>query len=90
MGTEIKYNKDVRGQLRATKVGKIEAPRTFPDWDILKEIDRRAARLSYNRGIVSVRKWMREHPEEVAKVEDANKAELDGIARRAMKGRGVE
>ena len=43
----------------------------FPEWDVLKELDRRSRR-SKKRGrrSASVRKWMREHPEAVAEVRE--------------------
>ena len=43
----------------------------FPDWDVLKELDRREKRKhrvsEYTRRI---REWMREHPDEVARVRE--------------------
>lgn len=41
----------------------------FPEWDILKELDRREKRkLRTSESTKKVRDWMREHPEEVSKL----------------------
>ena len=44
----------------------------FPDWDVLKELDRRekrGKRISNNGR--KVREWMKEHPDEVQRVKEA-------------------
>ena len=41
----------------------------FPEWDILKELDRREKRRAKDRG-KKVREWMRGHPEEVERVRE--------------------
>lgn len=61
---KIEFNKDIYRLLGAiTEEGEVLP---FPEWDLLKELDRREKRKHrVNSTGVRVRKWMREHPEEV-------------------------
>jgi len=42
----------------------------FPDWDVLKELDRREKRKFRGDGGKKVREYMRNHPEEVERIKE--------------------
>lgn len=49
----------------------------FPDWDVLKELDRREKRRKRaSNNDRRVREWMREHPEEVERVRRERHADI--------------
>ena len=65
--TKIEFSKDIYKLLGTlTEGGEILS---FPDWDTLKELDRREVRKRRDGGNV-VRKWMREHPKEVERIRE--------------------
>jgi len=44
----------------------------FPDWDVLKELDRREKRKHRtSENTRKVRAWMKEHPDEVARLRNS-------------------
>jgi len=67
MMSKIDFSRDIYKLLGTlTEEGEILP---FPDWDVLKELDRRekrSRRISNNGR--KVREWMREHPEEVERI----------------------
>ena len=69
MMSKIDFSRDIYKLLGTlTEEGEILP---FPDWDVLKELDRRekrSRRISNNGR--KVREWMREHPEEVERIKE--------------------
>ncbi len=54
----------------------------YPDWDVLKELDRRAKR-KHRDGGKRVREYMRSHPREVEKVREEHSKELARVFKEA-------
>ena len=51
----------------------------FPEWDQLKELDRRGKR-KHRDGGKKIRDWMREHPKEVERIKERHSSELARVA----------
>ena len=66
---KIDFSKDIYKLLGCvTEEGEVLP---FPDWDVLKELDRREKRKTKAKARnVEVRQWMREHPDEVSKLKE--------------------
>ena len=66
---KIDFSKDIYKLLGTlTEEGEVLP---FPDWDVLRELDRRekrGRRISNNGK--RVREWMREHPKEVERIKE--------------------
>lgn len=70
----VNFDDDVYKQLqgglvKSGHVGPEGRPLRFPEWDILKELDRRAKRVSRDK-TKQVREWMKNNPEKVRKVQE--------------------
>ena len=71
MGSKIDFSKDIYRLLGCvTEEGEFL---DFPDWDVLKELDRREKRKKRVSSGSKVRTWMKEHPEEVEKIKEGIK-----------------
>lgn len=81
MAKGVDFNHELYSLLSDDGVQSIDESQ-FPEWDILKEMERQgrrkqyektperlAKRRSYGEKRVRVQKWMEEHPEEVKKLE---------------------
>jgi len=71
---KIEFSKDIYKLLGTlTEEGEVLP---FPDWDVLKELDRREkrSRRTSDRG-KKVREWMRMHPEEVERIKKQRRVE---------------
>ena len=68
MMAKIDFSKDIYRLLGTlTEEGEVLP---FPDWDVLKELDRRKKRKHrVNSTSMKVRKWMKEHPKEVERIQ---------------------
>ena len=70
---KIAFDKDISRLLGTiTEEGEVLP---FPDWDVLKELDRREKRSKRDGG-KRVRKWIREHPEEVTELIERRKLDM--------------
>lgn len=67
MGHKIDFNKDIYKLLGCISEGGELLP--FPEWDLLKELDKRERRkVRMRENLKMVRDYMKEHPEEVERV----------------------